>query len=218
MEFVMIYANKLMNADNLFDGLTYFASARSLFIEKTPTLLTKLWPSLVHFLQFPVNKKKYVIPFAINHEHYDRSQGHELLIIASVNMKGLGTLRIYEPNPHRDMTSHLNLYAVRDVMRYCKLGRTKNCKVSDRPYYKGPIQGKDKCLIACACLALNIAGDPEFAKFTGANEIFDEDVHDNYRLKVLDIVHGVSASMNYPDPAAFFYTQQEIDSFSFFSS
>jgi hypothetical protein len=218
MECVMIYANKLMNSDKLFVGLTYFASTRSIFIEKTPTLLTKIWPSLVHFLQFPVDKKMYVIPVACNHDYYDVSDGHQRLIIASVNRRGVGTLRIYEPYPNGGMEGHLDLYAVRDAMQYCKLGGTKVWEVSDRPYYKGPIQGENKCLIACACIALRIAGDPEFVGFTGANEIFEENVHEGYRLKVLDIVYQVAASQNYPDPATYFYNQQQIASFSFYAS
>jgi hypothetical protein len=67
------------------------------------------------------------------------------------------------------------------------------------------------------CLIINIAGDPEFAGFTGANNTFRKDYH-KYRLKVLVIVHEEAAGHSYPDPAVFFYTQQEIGRFLFYAS
>jgi hypothetical protein len=67
-------------------------------------------------------------------------------------------------------------------------------------------------------LALNIAGDPDFAGFTGANNTFRKKVHEEYRMKVLNIVHEEAKRHSYPDPAVFFYSQQEIDNFSFYAS
>jgi hypothetical protein len=121
-----------------FSRVRYILHRQGLFFSKRRQL-TKIWPSLVHFLQFPVDRKMYVIPVACNHSYYDIGDGHQRLIIASVNRKGLGTLRIYEPAPNAGMEGHLDLYAVREAMQYCKLGGTRNWKVSDRPYYKGPI-------------------------------------------------------------------------------
>jgi hypothetical protein len=121
-----------------------------------------MWPSLVHFMNFPKDKQMYLIPLVASGTGFE-GQGHQVLIIATVSGDKLGTLCMYDPIEGKDLKSHHNLKAVRDVMAYCKVGGAETWSIKEEKYFRAPRQKGYYCVIACACFALDFAGHEDFA-------------------------------------------------------
>jgi hypothetical protein len=71
-----------------------------------------------------------------------------VLIIATVSGDKLGTLCMYDPIEGKDLKSHHNLKAVRDVMAYCKVGGAETCCIKEK---KG---AKAERVLLCNCMRL----------------------------------------------------------------
>jgi hypothetical protein len=63
MECVMRHSSKLVKSDESILPIRnkiHSASIRSIFVDRSVTLLTHMWPSLVHFLNFPKDKQMFL--------------------------------------------------------------------------------------------------------------------------------------------------------------
>jgi hypothetical protein len=220
-ECVMKHANKLVKSDEsilLSRNQIHFASIRSIFMDRSVTLLTHMWPSLVHFFNFPKDKQTYLIPLCGQGDYFE-GIGHQMLIIASLSTDKLGTLCIYDPLDKKDeeLNSHLNLESVRDAMIYCKVGGTEKWSISTNPYYPGPRQKGNYCITACSCLALDFAGHKEFSGFSVRKDVsFPE--YAQYRKLLGEIVHDFEENEGKKDrdPSHSFFSDEELESFRLF--
>jgi hypothetical protein len=156
----MRHSNKLVKSDKSISPIRnqkHFASIRSIFVDRSVTLLTHMLPSLVNFFNFPKDKQMYLFSLCTMGRHFE-GIGHQMLIIISLSTDKLGTLCIYDPLDEKQLNSHLNLESVRDAMIYCKVGGTDKWSISTNPYFPGPRQKENYCRTTCSCLALDYAG------------------------------------------------------------
>jgi hypothetical protein len=220
MECAMRHARKLIKSDESASPLRnqiHFASIRSIFMDRSVTLLTHMWPSLVHFFNFPKDKQMYLIPLCTMGGYFE-GIGHQMLIIASLSTDKLGTLCIYDPLDAEELNSHPNLESVRDAMIYCKVGGTEKWSISTNPYFPGPRQKGKYCITACASLALDFAGHKEFSGFSLRKDVsFPE--YAQFRKLLGEIVHDFEQTEGKKDrdPSHSFFSDEELEGFKMFN-